>query len=143
MEAEKGVFAIRLPGRGDLTRTHLLWRYEKTLPNVPSPLLYRNVLYLVKEGGIVVSLDCRTGAVLKQGRLTGAPGPYFASPVAADGKVFAVSQEGKITVLKAGGEWQVLAVNPLAEECYATPAIAHGRIYIRTSSALYCFAERR
>lgn len=118
------------------------WRFTRSLPTVPSVLLYREVLYLVKEGGILTTLDPRKGVVLKQGRLTGALEPYFASPVAADGKVYVVSETGKVVVLKAGGrDWAILAVNDLGEECYATPAIADGRLYVRTRGSLYAFGR--
>ena len=89
--AQNGFSAIRLGGKGDMTSQNFLWRYTKTLPNVASPLLYRNVLYLVKEGGILTSLDPQKGDVLKQGRLTGALGAYYSSPVAADGKIYTAS----------------------------------------------------
>jgi len=118
-----------------------VWRMQKFLPNVPSPVLYQDVLYIVKDGGILTSLNPATGAILKQGRLSQAPGVYYSSPVAADGKIFTISQEGKATVLKAGGEWEVLAVNDLEDECYATPAIIGDRIYLRTRSKLYCFSS--
>jgi hypothetical protein len=107
-----------------------------------SPLFYRDVLYLLKEGGIFTSLDPKTGAVIKQDRLRGAPGDYFASPVGADGKLFTISHEGKVTVLNAGGQWEILAVNDLGDICNATPAISGGRIYLRTRSTLYCFGIR-
>jgi hypothetical protein len=79
--------------------------------------------------------------VLKQGRLTGAPGFYYSSPVAADDKLFAISEEGKVTVLKPGANWEILAVNDLEDGCNATPAIVDGRIYLRTHTALWCFAQ--
>jgi outer membrane protein assembly factor BamB len=80
--------------------------------------------------------------VIKEGRLEGAIDKYFASPVAADDKVYLVGEGGAVSVLKAGGDWQILAVNAMDDECFATPAIADGRIYIRTRSALYCFGKR-
>src|SRR5260370_28422827 len=83
-------------GQGDMTERSLLWRYEKSLPNVPSPLLYKDVLYMMKEGGIFTSVDPATGKVLKQARLTGALGDYFSSPVAADDKIYTLSEEGKV-----------------------------------------------
>jgi outer membrane protein assembly factor BamB len=79
--------------------------------------------------------------VFKQGRVRGAADRYFSSPVAADGKVFVISETGIVTVLKAGGQQEILAVNELDDECYATPAIADGRIYIRTRSTLFCFGK--
>lgn len=143
--AKNGVYAIRLPrsaaeARGDLTK-NVLWRYEKTLPNIPSPVLYNGLVFLLKEGGILSTLDAESGKPIKQGRLTGALDPYYASPVAADGKIYAASQAGKVSVIKAAGEWEMLAQNDLGEEIWATPALAGGRIYLRTAGALYCFGK--
>lgn len=139
--AQNTTTAVRLGGRGDVTATHVLWRYRKSLPDVPTPLLYRDALFLVKTGGIATTLDPRTGEVLKQARLTGALDGYYSSPVASDGKVYIASEEGKVNVLKASGEWEVLAVNDLKEPIYSTPAIADGRIYVRTRMALYAFGQ--
>ncbi|MEW5975434.1 MAG: PQQ-binding-like beta-propeller repeat protein [Acidobacteriota bacterium] len=137
--AQNNIAAIRTGGKGDVTDTHVLWRYRKSLPNVPSPLLYRNVIFLVKDGGITTTLNPETGTVLKQGRLPGATEHYWSSPVAGDNKVYLVSEAGKVSVLKATGNWEVLALNDLREDCYATPAIVDGKIYLRTRSHLYCF----
>jgi outer membrane protein assembly factor BamB len=81
--------------------------------------------------------------LLKEGRTRDALGEYYASPVAADGKVFLASTEGKITVLKAAPQWEVLRVNDLGEDVHATPALSEGRIYIRTHVMLYCFGAAR
>jgi outer membrane protein assembly factor BamB len=139
---ENGLRAYRLSGRGDLTETNLLWKNSRSLPNVPSPLAYRGVLYTLKEGGILTSFDMRNGEIIKQARLQGAPGDYYASPVAGDGKVYAVSEEGKASVIRAGADWQTIQVNDLGDGCKGTPAIADGRLYIRTYGTLYCFAEK-
>ena len=133
--------AIKLGGRGDMTKSAIRWRHYKTLPNVPSPLLYGDIIYLVKDGGIVTSLNKRTGEVLKQGRLREAMDRYFASPVAADGKVFMASEPGVVSVLRHGDPWEVLATNKLDGECHATPVIMDGKLYVRTSKALYCFGK--
>ena len=141
---EWGAIAVR-PGnaRGQLAPSAIRWRLQKNLPYIPAPLLYQDVYYMVKTGGIITSLDPATGSILKQGRSPGALGEYYASPIAADGKVFLASTEGKITVLKAGAEWEVLAVNEIGDEVNATPALSDGRIYVRTHSALYCFSASR
>lgn len=131
--------AIKLGGRGDMTKSAVKWQHYKTLPNVPSPLLYGDVVYLVKDGGIVTTLDKHTGEVFKQGRLPDALDRYFASPVAADGKIFMTSEPGVISVLRHGEQWEVLAANKMDSECYATPAIVDDKLYVRTSKALYCF----
>ena len=78
---------------------------------------------------------------MKEGRTSNAIGEYFASPVAADNKVFLASTEGKITVLKADPQWEVLGVNDLEEPVHATPALSNGRIYVRTKTAVYCFKQ--
>lgn len=135
-----GVIAIRpAGGRGQLQSSAVIWRFQKNLPYIPAPLLYQNVLYLVKTGGIVTSLDPATGRPLKEGRSVGALGEYHASPVAADGKVFLANVEGKITVLKASAQWDVVGVNDVGDEIHSTPALSDGRLYVRTRTSIYCF----
>jgi outer membrane protein assembly factor BamB len=142
LASENGLLAIKFGGQGDQTSTAIRWRYTKPVPQVPSTLLYKGVLYMVNDGGVLISFDPATGAVIKQGRLTGAIDKYFSSPVGADDKVFLIGEGGAVSVLKAAGEWEILKVNQLDDECFATPAIADGRIYIRTRSALYCFGSK-
>ncbi len=125
---------------GNSIRARELWRYEKNFVGVvPSPLLYQGVLYLIKNGGILTAFDPETGEVVKTGRVQGAIGGYSASPVAADGKIFLASEDGKVAVLRAGRDWEVLAVNDVGEGCYATPALSGGNIYLRSGETLYCF----
>jgi outer membrane protein assembly factor BamB len=135
--------AIRPAGRqGDLTDTGVLWKQTRSVPQVSSPLLFQGLLYTIKDGGILTALDPATGAILKQARLTDAIDSYYASPVAADGKIFLASENGKLAVVKPGREWELLRVNNIDEPCYATPAIAAGRIYLRTGTTLYCFGKK-
>jgi outer membrane protein assembly factor BamB len=136
------MLAIRLGGSGDMTDTAIRWKYQRTVPQLPSPLLYGGVLYMVNDNGIVTVLDPDTGAMLRQGRLTGALGPHFSSPVAAAGHVYFTSEAGAVVVVKPGVDLTPLAVNDLKEDTYATPAFADGRIYVRTVAALYAFGER-
>ncbi len=138
---EWGAIAVRPDkARGRLEPGAIRWRSQKNIPYIPAPLLYQGVYYLVKTGGIITSLDPATGEMLKQGRSPSALGEYYASPVAADGKVFLANTEGKITVLKAAAQWEVLSVNELGDEVNATPALSEGRLYIRTRGAVYCFS---
>jgi outer membrane protein assembly factor BamB len=141
--SEHGLVAVRAGGSGDQTDKHLVWRNKKDYSEVTSPLVYRDVLYMVKDGGIITSLNPATGKVFKTDRSKDAIEAYFASPVAADGKVYVVSNDGKVSVLRAGPQWEVLAVNDLGEECQATPAIGGRSIFIRTAKALYSFSEKR
>ncbi len=141
MAAENGLLAIRFGGRGDMTESAVRWRYQRPVPQVPSTLLYQEVLFMVNDSGILLSFDPATGEVIKQGRLMGAIDKYFASPIGADGKVWLCSQDGTVSVVSAKGEWEVLAVNKLDDEVFATPAAADGRIYFRTRNMLYCFGK--
>jgi outer membrane protein assembly factor BamB len=145
--APSSFLAIRLErdpaGRGG-TRPREAWRYEESFVGViPSPLYFDGVLYVVKNGGILTSFDAASGEVAKAGRLTGALGGYSASPVSGDGKLYIPSEEGKISVVRAGRDWELLAVNDLGESCFATPALSEGSIYLRTGEALYCFRAAR
>jgi len=136
-----GMLAIRLGGQGDMTEKNTLWAYRRYVPQLPSPLVYKDVLYMINDVGFVTSFKPGNGDVINQGRLRGAGSKFFASPVAADNKVFMISLRGKISVLKPDGSNEIIAINDLKEECYATPAFGKGRIYIRTVKALYCFGK--
>jgi outer membrane protein assembly factor BamB len=142
-----GLLAVRLDidraaNRDQAIRPRELWRYDKGFAGViPSPLLFDGVLYVIKNGGILTAFNPVTGEAWKTGRVRGALGGYSASPVAADGKLFVLSEEGKLAVLRAGRDWDVLAVNDLGEGAFATPALSAGRIYLRTDEALYCFGK--
>jgi outer membrane protein assembly factor BamB len=136
-----GLVRTRLDGKGDVSQTHVGWRHTKGLSYLATPILYEKVLYVVRDGGIVSSFDPETGKVLKEARLKDALGEYWAQPVAGDGKVYFVSKEGKVSVIRAGAEWEKLSTGDLDEQVIATPAIADGRVYIRTEGMLYCFGR--
>ena len=137
-EANNVTIAVK-PGsaRGDLTDTHVVWKHQRMVPEVPSPLLLDGILYTIKTGGIFTAMLATTGELKKSARVQGAIDGYYASPVAADSKIFLFSEQGKAAVLKPGAEWELLQVNDFDEPIYATPAFAAGRMYVRTASALY------
>jgi outer membrane protein assembly factor BamB len=139
LESRNGMLAIRLGGRGDVTASNVLWEYNRAVPQLPSPIVYNDILYMVNDGGVVTSFDPETGEVIAQGRLKGAVDQYYASPVAADGKLFMLSELGMFSVLEPDGGLEPVSVADLDDLCYATPAISDGRIYVRTRSALYAF----
>ena len=134
-----GVFGIRVPADGG--EAAILWNYRKNVPYIPSALVYQGVFYMVHEG-IVTSLDPETGELLKRGRLGSGSPKVYASPVAADGKIYIGTLEGQMVVLEPGGEWTVLKTNELGEEIWASPAMADGHIYLRTRGTLYSFASK-
>jgi outer membrane protein assembly factor BamB len=134
------VTAVRPGGKGEVNQTHIAWSETKGVPGVPSPLFYEGRLYTFMNGGIVYSRVAKTGALLYSGRL-GAMGYYYASPVAADHKVYIASEEGVVVVLDASDQLKVLARNTLDGAILATPAIVDGRIYVRTATHLYAFGN--
>jgi outer membrane protein assembly factor BamB len=141
LDSENGLLAIRLGGEGDVTEQAVQWRYHRSIPQLPSPLVYEGVLWMVNDGGIVTTINPKTGDLIKQGRLMGALGAYYSSPVAADGHVFFISQRGAVSVMPPTGDLTPIQVNDLGEDAYATPAFADGRIYVRTVEALYAFGQ--
>ena len=139
--AKNGLFAIRLGGEGDVTQTHVEWTWKRSLPNVPSPILADGVLFVLKEGGVLTALDPTSGETLKADRIEGAEEGYFASPVAAGGELLVASHAGKLVRLGGGAQWEVLGVDDLGEEIWATPAVAEDGVYVRTQEALYAYGK--
>jgi outer membrane protein assembly factor BamB len=138
--SQNRMVAIKPGGQGDVTASHVLWEQRKYLPFVPSPLLYKDQLFLVRNGGFLAVLDPKTGVMAKQERVGGAAN-YYASPVGGDGKVYVFSERGEAAVLGTTAELPVLWRTRFNEDVYATPAVVDGRIYVRTAGHLYCFGE--
>jgi len=124
----------------------VLWNNKRGLPYVPSAIVYRGRVVMVKDGGLVTAYDASSGKAVYVQERAAAEGRYNASPVAANGYIYLTSfEEGVVTVLKAGGKKpEVVAQNPgLGERVSASPAIADDTLYIRTAGHLYAFAERK
>jgi outer membrane protein assembly factor BamB len=145
-EGRSSVFALSPGGTGDVSRSHLLWKKTKGLPYVPSAIVYRGQMVMVKDGGFVSAYDAKTGEEVYIQERVAAAGRYYASPVAANGHIYFTSlDDGTVTVFKAGtAKPELVARNPkLGEGVSATPAIAHNTLYVRTESKLYAFAEKK
>jgi len=136
------VMAIRPGGRGNVTATHVAWRYDGSAPYNSSPVVVGDHLYTVKNGGVMTCFDARGGAVVWQGRLT-ARGNYYASLIAGDGRVYALSEDGEASVVEAGKTFRILATNALGERTMATPAVSGGRLFIRSDASLFAVAPGR
>jgi outer membrane protein assembly factor BamB len=135
-EHANAIFAIR-PATGEKP-AEVVWQHNQGVPECPSPLYYRGLLYLVKNGGMVSCFDAATGEVHYRERLD-SRGPHYASPVAGDGKIYSASARGQVTVFEAGETLKVLARNQLGERIMATPALVDGKVYVRTETNLYAF----
>ena len=138
----RGSVAIRLGGKGDVTQSHRLWETNRS-PYVPTPVLCDGHLFWVNRQGIVWCLDAKDGQVVYQERLDSQndTAAFYASPVVAGGKIYAVSRKSGTFVLLANSEFQQIAQNRIASdptEFNGTPAISNGRLYIRSHRFLYC-----
>jgi outer membrane protein assembly factor BamB len=104
---------------------------------VASNLAYDGIVYTVADNGVVTALSADTGEVVYEGGRPPVPQRFFASPIAYDGKILLTGEDGEMFVVRAGPEFEVLATNSMGEKLWATPAIAHGRIYIRGDRHLF------
>jgi outer membrane protein assembly factor BamB len=111
------------------------WRLEKTVPHIPSPILVGDRAFLWSDQGIVTCAKLATGEILWSERVEG---EYFGSPVCTGDKLIAVDKAGTAVVIAAADRFQKLGANPLNELCQSTPAIAGGRLFIRTWTTLHC-----
>jgi outer membrane protein assembly factor BamB len=128
------LWAIRADGRGDVTNSHVVWRFTRHVPAVVSPILVGKRIYMVTELGVAACLDAETGRLVWQERIAG---NFSASLVYGDGHIYLSSEEGKVTVIEPADEFRLLATNELDGQIKATPALADGAIFIRTTTHLY------
>jgi len=134
--------AIKPGGQGDISKTHVAWRCTRGLPYVASPLFYDGRIYLIKNGGMLTSLDAKTGNPFYTQERLDAEGSYYSSPVAAGGRIYLASSPGKLTVIKAGGDKpEILHQAEFGERIFSTPALVGDNLYLRTQSTLYAFGS--
>jgi outer membrane protein assembly factor BamB len=141
MVAPSSMVAVSLSpdARGGVTAREL-WRYPKSfVAVVPSPLVLDGLIYSIKNGGILTVLSAENGEVVKMARVGAAPASYSASPVAAGGRIYFANEDGIVSVIRAGKEWELVASNDLDEPLFATPALSRGRIYVRGQKSLFSF----
>ncbi|MBC8472381.1 MAG: PQQ-binding-like beta-propeller repeat protein [Planctomycetes bacterium] len=134
--------AIRSGGKDDISRTHVKWTVYEGIGQVPSPLFYQGRVYLVKHGGNVTCYDAKTGGKVYGDKL-GPRAYYYASPVAADGKIYFCSLNGYVIVVQAGDKFRILAKNKMGERINATPALVDGKMYLRTDKNMYAFIDAK
>jgi outer membrane protein assembly factor BamB len=130
--------AVRVDGTGDVTDTHVQWSMRRQVSYVPSPVFHGGHLYTVLDEGMLFCLNAQTGEVVWDHRLGGR---HRSSLILTGGHIYATDDRGRTTVFAANAEaFREVAVNELNEFCYATPAIAGNRIFLRTGANLYCIA---
>jgi outer membrane protein assembly factor BamB len=131
------VVAIRAGGSGDVAANGVVWRMPSGAPNISSPIHHDGLIDMAGDGVVTVS-DAKTGERVYHERVGGV---YTASPVAGDGKIYLVSEDGETIVLRAGRTPAILARNHLTARQLASPAIAGGRLFIRSDDVLYAIRK--
>lgn len=133
------LLALRPDGAGDVTDTHLAWRTTKGAPLTPSVVVVGDELFAVNDAGIASCWDARTGTLHWQERLEG---NYSASPIAAEGKIYFLSEDGVGTVVRAARTFEKIATNKLGERTLASYAASDGALFIRTATQLYRIGQK-
>jgi outer membrane protein assembly factor BamB len=145
----KPLYAIRAGAAGDVSlkrgeaaNKYVAWCQRHAGPYHPSPLVYGDYLYVLHDRGFLTCYEARTGKEVYGKRRLGASA-FTASPWAYGGKVFCLSEDGEAVVVRAGKEFKILGRNRLDEMTLATPALAGGSLFVRTSGKLYCLREKK
>jgi outer membrane protein assembly factor BamB len=131
---EPSLLAVRVDGRGDITKSHTAWTLKRGVPLTPSPLLVGEELYLINDNGIAACVDAKTGTEHWRARVGG---NHSASPIYADGRIYFLSEEGESVVIAPGKKFQALATNQLDGETLASMAVSGGSIFVRSRTHLY------
>ena len=138
---ERPMLALRAGGRGDITKSHLVWSFDSG-PDVPTPVTDGTYLYVVRDNGVMFCLDAKSGKVI-YGPQRLPPATYSGSPVLADSKIYVTNEDGVTAVVKAGPAFELLAENDLGEYTLSSPAVSERQLFLRTEAALYAIGQRR
>jgi outer membrane protein assembly factor BamB len=133
------LIAVKPGGNGDITTSHVAWEKTRGLPYVPSALLYRGNIFMIKDGGLASCYDAATGAPKYEQKRLGLAGSFYASPVAANGYIYLLGLDGKAATLLNGDKPEVVWKSDFGERIAATPAIADDTLYVRTETKLFAF----
>jgi outer membrane protein assembly factor BamB len=132
------LLAINPAGKADITDTNVVWRLDKSIPNMPSTVIVDDLLYMIQDGGVAQCVDPKNGEVVWSNRVSG---KYVASALASGNHIYFFSQEGKATVISAGREYKEVAVNSLDDGFMSSPATIGNDLILRTKTHLYRIGE--
>jgi outer membrane protein assembly factor BamB len=135
---EPSLLAVQPDGRGDVTKSKVVWKLDRAVPRTPSPLLVGNELYIVTDNGIATCIDAKTGEELWRARVGG---NHSASPVYAGGRIYFLSEEGESVVIAPGRQLKHLATNQIEGPTLASMAVSHSSLFIRSQTHLYRISE--
>jgi outer membrane protein assembly factor BamB len=134
----RDAIAIRSGGKGDVTASALVWRQRRSVPYVPTMLLFDNHLYFVNDQGLAGCVVAATGEMVWTERLGGT---VTASPILVDGKILSINSEGTVSIFAAEPRFRLLGKNTMGEAVSATPAVAGHRLYVRGENHLFCIGK--
>ena len=130
--------AIRLGGKGDVTKTHIAWEQKRGVAALSSLLYIKPYLYSISRDNILHCIEASSGKIVWMQRLSGV---HWASPVYADGRIYILSEEGMTLVLRPGAKYDEIARNDVSVTCLASMAVSQGNFYIRSDQDLYCIGN--
>ncbi|MBX7211903.1 MAG: PQQ-binding-like beta-propeller repeat protein [Verrucomicrobiaceae bacterium] len=132
------LLAIKPDGSGNVTDTHVMWRTNKGVAYVPSPVIAGDFLLIVSDSGVAHCFDASTGGIKWEERLR----EHHASLVSAEGRVYFVNDQGTMRAVKPGATYELLAESETGEKVFASPALSDGQMFIRGDRSLTCFGKR-
>ena len=142
------IFAVRPGVTGDISlqaseehNAHIAWSKMRGGPYMTTPIAYGEYLYVCSNAGILTCYAADTGKEVYKERLGGVS--YTASPLAADGRLYFTSEQGEVRVVKAGPQFELLAVNELGDVCMATPAISGRTLFVRSQHFLFALGRKQ
>jgi outer membrane protein assembly factor BamB len=136
--ADHGLVAIQLGGTGNINMTSQLWKVPDDIPETPSIIVNKGLIYMTKNGGTTTCINANNGNIIYREKL-GATGAYFASPILANSLIYYASYNGKITIVKEGEQFEIVNQIDLDERIGASPVALEDKLYVRTASHLYAF----
>jgi outer membrane protein assembly factor BamB len=146
---ERPIFVVRPEARGDVTLTGgrtssdtVVWSRTGRGSYMPTPLIYKGVLYVLANNGVFDAYDLKTGEEIYRQRLERIGNGFSASPVAADGKIYLSNEDGEMLVVAAGREFRQIATNSMGDLLMATPALSNGAMYVRTAKSVFAIGSR-
>src|SRR5262249_37755608 len=146
---ERPIFVVRAAARGDITLPEgkansdtVVWSRTGRGSYMPTPLIYKGILYVLANGGLLDAYDVKTGEEIYRQRLPLVGNGFSASPIAADGKIYLSNEDGEMLVIAAGAKFNHLATNSMGEMLMATPALSEGVMYVRSSASVFAIGRK-
>ena len=130
--------AIRSGGTGNVEESHVSWELNRSIPEIPSPLFYENIIYLVRNGGLLATVNANSGKQIYRERVSGS-GQYSASPIVANKHIYLVSDRGQVSIVKPGKKFSQVHKYDIGEPVFVNPAVDKTKIYFRSNAHLWAF----